>query len=105
MEGDLILLKKALKTTPLLTFPDLSRPLIVETDASYKALGAVLAQKKEDGRVHTVQYEIRTMTSAERNYAKCEREELSVIFELNKLQIYPPSSERFTVVTENISLK
>lgn len=42
-------LKKALTTKLELAFPDLESRVVVETHASSIALGAVLAQKTEDG--------------------------------------------------------
>ena len=61
-------LKTALVTPPLLEYPDFEQPFVVETDASKVALGAVLAQKKEDGMVHPIEYASRTMSATERKY-------------------------------------
>ena len=41
-------LKERLTTSPVLVFPDYTRPFILETDASGVGLGAVLAQKQEE---------------------------------------------------------
>ena len=42
-------LKAACLQTPILSFPDFSKPFLLETDASGKGLGAVLSQKQSDG--------------------------------------------------------
>lgn len=60
-------LKKALMRSPVLYFPYLALPFILETDARSKAVVAVLAQKGEDGMVHPIQFAIRTMNVAELN--------------------------------------
>ena len=98
-------LKERLTSPPLLAFPDFDAPFVVETDASSVAIGAVLAQKKEDGKVHPIQYASRTMTAAERNYSACEREALAVIFALKKFRVYLLSSIPFTLITDHQALR
>eukprot|EP00737_Agarophyton_chilense_P002014 gb/GEZJ01002279.1/.p1 GENE.gb/GEZJ01002279.1/~~gb/GEZJ01002279.1/.p1 ORF type:complete len:384 (+),score=41.68 gb/GEZJ01002279.1/:2514-3665(+) len=98
-------LKKKMTTPPVLAFPDFDSPFIVEKDASSVALGAVLSQKKEDGKVHPIQYASRSMTPAERNYATCEREALAVVFALKKFLVYLLSSILFTVLTDHQALQ
>ena len=43
---------------PILSFPDFSKPFLLETDASGKCLGAVLSQKQSDGRYHPIAYAV-----------------------------------------------
>ena len=98
-------LKKKLTEPPVLAFPDFDSPFVVETDASNVSLGAVLAQKKSDGKIHPVQYASRTMTDAERNYSTSEREALAVIFALKKFRVYLLSSIPFKIVTDHQALR
>ena len=49
-------LKELLTVAPVLAFPDFSREFMLETDASGAGLGAVLAQKQEDGLVRPIAY-------------------------------------------------
>jgi hypothetical protein len=40
---------------PIMSYPDMSKPFIIDTDASGTAIGAVLSQVHEDGE-HVVAY-------------------------------------------------
>lgn len=62
-------LKKKLITAPVLKCPDFSREFILETDASFKGLGAVLSQKY-DGKIHPVCYASRGLRRSEKKYDK-----------------------------------
>jgi hypothetical protein len=46
----------------------LTDPFKLEVDASGFAMGAVLLQKKEDGKKHPIAYYSKTLSAAERNY-------------------------------------
>ena len=65
---------------PLLTIPDFSRNFLLETDASGDGLGAVVAQKFEDGIVHPIAYASRTLQPHKRNYGVTELEALGVVW-------------------------
>lgn len=98
-------LKEKLTSPPLLALPDFDEPFVVETGASSIAVGAVLPQKKEDGKIHPIQYASRTMTSTEKNYSACEREALAVIFALKKFRVYLLSTQKFTLITDHQALQ
>ena len=98
-------LKKKLTEPPVLAFPDFDAPFVVETDASNVSLGAVLAQKKGDGKIHPLQYASRTMTSAERNYSTSEREALVIRFALKKFRVYLLSTVPFKIITDHQALR
>lgn len=61
-------LKDKLTSYPVLRRPDFSKPFILHTDASSQAVGAILAQKDEDGKEHAVAYHSKKLTPAERNW-------------------------------------
>lgn len=60
------ILKQRLVSAPLLAYADFSLPFILEVDASYSGLGAVLSQEQE-GRVRPVAYASRGLRPSERN--------------------------------------
>ena len=47
-------LKKVLTESPMLAFPEFEKYFLLETDASFSGLGAVLAQKQDDGKVRPI---------------------------------------------------
>ena len=59
-------LKSRLVSAPVLSYADFSRPFILEIDASYSGLGAVLSQETENG-VRPVAYASRGLRPTERN--------------------------------------
>ena len=72
----------------------------MQTDASSVAVGAALAQRKEDGK-HPVQYASRTMNDAKKKYSACERESLAVLFVLKKFRVYLLSTQKYVLVTDH----
>lgn len=98
-------LKQALVDALVLAYPDFDKPFVVETDASGRGVGAVLAQKKDDGHVHPTNFASRSLNSAERNYFACEREALVVIFAIRKFRVYLLSDIPFDLVTDHQSLR
>ena len=49
-------MKAALTKTPVLCFPDTRKEFILNTDASFEAIGAVLSQEDDNGRERVVAY-------------------------------------------------
>lgn len=74
-----------MKMPQVLAYPDCDHLFVVETDASYRADGEVLDQKKEGGKIKPIQYASRNMKETEKRYSVCEREDLAVIFALGNL--------------------
>ena len=97
-------LKELLTTAPLLSFPDFSRPFILETDASGAGLCAVLAQKQPDGTVHPIAYASRTLQKAEKNYGITELEGLGVTWAVKHFRPYL-YGQKCTVYTDHQALK
>jgi len=61
-----------------LLHPDTQKPFIVECDASNFAIGAILSQKDDEGKLHPVAYYSRSLNNAELNYSITEKELLAI---------------------------
>ncbi|GFS93241.1 retrovirus-related Pol polyprotein from transposon gypsy [Trichonephila clavipes] len=79
-------------------FPDFKKPLELFTDASSIGVGAVLNQEQRP-----VVFASRTLSAAERNYTKTERECLPVVWALNKFRTYLGSLPT-KVITDHAAL-
>ncbi|XP_063059157.1 retrovirus-related Pol polyprotein from transposon 412 [Engraulis encrasicolus] len=65
-KGSFEALKTKLTTAPVLAYADFSLPFILEVDASYGGLGAVLSQE-QNGKVRPIAYASRGLRPTERN--------------------------------------
>ena len=72
-------LKRCVTEEPILAHPDPTKQYTLEVDASGYALGAVLSQRGDDGKLHPISYYSRTLTAAERNYDIYNRELLAMV--------------------------
>jgi len=97
-------LKKILISAPILKYPDFEQPFILKTDASTKALGAVLCQEIE-GKNHIIAYWSKTLSETQRKYTITELECLAVIDAIHHFRHYLGGGVRFTVQTDHQALK
>jgi len=72
-------LKQWFTTAPILAHFDATKPVIIETDASNFAIGAVLSQRDEEGRLHPVAFHSRKFQPAEINYEIHDKELLAIV--------------------------
>ena len=79
-------LNRILSTEPLIIYPGFSKPFIVACDASTKANGAVLSQRR-NGKEHPIAYTNRQLNSAESKYSVTELELLAFYLLLNNLDV------------------
>ena len=79
-------LKTALIEAPVLSYPDLTLPFILDTDASSVGIGAVLSQVVE-GRERPVAYFSTALCQAQRNYCVTKRELLAVVQAIKRLSL------------------
>lgn len=97
-------LKQAATSAPVLHLFNPQLPIIVETDASGFAVGAVLLQTSPDNKNHPIAFTSRKLNSAERNYPVHEQELLAVVHALKKWRYYLDGTH-FTVHTDHATLK
>ncbi|KAL0361415.1 UNVERIFIED_CONTAM: Transposon Tf2-11 polyprotein [Sesamum radiatum] len=91
-------LRRAMVTDPVLALPDMSKPFVLETDASDFALGGDLMQ---DG--HPVAFKSRKLKDVERCYLVHEKELLAVVHCLKLWRHYLLGSP-FVVKTDNTAV-
>jgi hypothetical protein len=72
-------LKLRFTTAPILAHFDPTRPVIIESDASDFALGAVLSQRDNENRLHPVAFHSRKFQPAEINYEIHDKELLAIV--------------------------
>jgi len=72
-------LKQRFTSAPILAHFDAQKPVIIETDASDFAIGAVLSQRDDEVRLHPVAFHSRKFQPAEINYEVHDKELLAVV--------------------------
>lgn len=96
-------LKQVLCSAPVLASPNYEKPFIIQCDASKLGVGAVLAQKNEDGIEVPIAYFSQKLNKAQSNYSVTELECLAAILSLKKFRAYVEGQD-FTIVTDHASL-
>ena len=97
-------LKSFLCSAPVLAYPALDRPFILQTDASNLGLGAVLAQIDSKGMERVVSYASRSLTPREKNYSTMEKEALAIVFATQHFRVYLVG-HKFQIITDHRALK
>ena len=72
-------LKNRFTSAPILAHFDAQKPVIIETDASDFAIGAVLSQRDQENRLHPVAFHFRKFSPAEINYEIHDKELLAIV--------------------------
>ena len=80
-------LKEHLENPQLLSFPDFSRPFILQTDASDFAVGYMLAQE-ENNESFPVRFGGRVLSPAECRYSPTEGELLAIFYSVKREEMY-----------------
>lgn len=96
-------MKEALTQPPILAFPDINKVFILDTDASFEAIGAVLSQKGDDGKERVIAYGSRSMNPHELGYCITRKELLAVYYFCNLYKHYL-YGQRFKLRTDHKAL-
>ena len=99
-------MKAACLQAPILSFPDFTKPFLLEMDASGRGLGAVLSQKQADGWYHPIAYASRVMNETEQRYYSNKQEFLALKWAVTEqfheyLSPYGKNRNKFIVHTDN----
>lgn len=97
-------IKKRLCSAPLLMHPNYEKPFIVQCDASFHGVGAVLAQLDDDNVERPIAYMSKKLNKAQRNYTVTEIECLAVVLAVLKFRMYI-EGHPFKIVTDHASLR
>lgn len=93
------LVKRKLTESPILYAPNYQREFILQTDASEKGLGVILAQRK-NSEEHPILYLSRKFTGPEKNYSVTEKECAAIIYGIKKLKPYL-DGQKFVIETDH----
>lgn len=72
-------LKKVLLSSPILSYPVISKILSLTCDASSSAIGSVLGQLDDNGKEHVIAYGGRSLSPCEKKWSTSEQEMLAVL--------------------------
>ena len=95
--------KSLLINSIMISHPDFSKRMFLETDSSDRGLGAVLSQRLEAGRIGVLSLISRTLKGPEIRYSTSEKEMLAIVWALQKLRTFLVGRE-FTIITDHKSL-
>lgn len=99
-------LKKKITSSPVLIFPDETKPYKIEADSSDYASGAVLSQEGSDGKWHPVAFMSKSLNSVERNYEIYDKEMLAIIRSLEEWRHYLEGAQHpFEIWTDHKNLE
>ncbi|KEP45615.1 putative Transposon Tf2-1 polyprotein, partial [Rhizoctonia solani 123E] len=99
-------LKRVITEAPVLAHADPNKTYYLETDASGAAMGAVLSQRQEDGRLHPIGFMSESFKGAELNWDTHDKELHAIIRSLEFWRIYlEGTNEPIIVFTDHRNLE
>ena len=98
------ILKSKLIRTSVLVYSNFDADFVLETDASYQSLGAVLSQRLMDQKLHPVAFASRTLSPSEKNCSVTELETLAVVWAMKHFHAYL-YGHNLQVVTDHSAVK
>ncbi|QRW26206.1 Retrotransposable element Tf2 protein [Rhizoctonia solani] len=99
-------LKDAITNAPVLCHADPTKPYFLETNASGAALGSILSQRQEDGRLHPLGFLSESFKGAKQNYNTHDKELLAIIWSFEYWRIFLEGTlHPITVFTDHRNLE
>ncbi|KAF8737683.1 hypothetical protein RHS02_06087, partial [Rhizoctonia solani] len=99
-------LKDAITNAPVLCHANPTKPYFLKTDASGAALGSILSQRQEDGRLHPLGFLSESFKGAKQNYDTHDKELLAIICSFEYWQIFlEGTAHPITVFTDHRNLE
>ena len=95
-----IQLKNKLISAPVLAYPDFKKSFILDTDACFDCIGAVLSQVDDHGREKVVSYGSHSLSKHELGYCVTRKELLAIYYFVNHFKHYL-YGRRFKVRTDH----
>ncbi|GFV88794.1 transposable element Tcb1 transposase [Trichonephila clavipes] len=80
--------------------PDLTKPFIIQCDASNLGIGVVLSQVCENEE-HPIMFLCKKLSLAEQKYSTTEKECAAIIFAVQKLKCYLDGHQKFVIQTDH----
>ena len=97
-------LRQALMEEPVLTRPNLDKPLILTTDWQPNSVASILSQMSDDGVEQVIAYGSKTLSGAEANWSATEGECWAVAYFTKRWKHFLLGS-KFTLITDHAALK
>ncbi|XP_074039503.1 uncharacterized protein [Leptinotarsa decemlineata] len=94
------LMKREITSSEILCPYDSKLPLVLATDASPYALGAVLSHIMPDGTERPIAYASRSLSKSEKNYSQIDKEATSIFWACNKFFRYC-YGRKFRLITDH----
>ena len=99
-------LKKCVTTELVLVHAKLDDQFELEVDASGYAVGAVLLQRKEDGKKHPIGYYSATLNEAQQNYDIYDLELLAIVMALKNWRLLLAGSpHKIIIYSDHLNLQ
>ena len=96
-------IKDSLVSAPVLSHPDLDKPFWLITDSSAYCIGAILAQKDDNGKLHPVSFGSSILSETQRRWSTVQRELYALVHFCEKYSTYLLNRD-FHVITDNKAL-
>jgi transposase InsO family protein len=96
-------LKQRIVQAPILQFPNLGKEFILRTDASSYCIGAILAQKGDDGFQHPIAFGSNLLTPTQIKWSVWQKEFYAMKFYCEKFRVFL-LNKKFTLQTDHTPL-